>query len=174
MFSIIREHWRVMSASILKMFGLTFLGIESYEVIDNKDVPIAFLHFLVAGLVLGFFYFFIDGYLMSGFLKKEVKIPNTTIKIKFGDIFKQEGWKAVGVNDFFDSQVDENLVSSNSLHGFVINHYWNGKREDWQDHLMLHYRLARQVQKAGSKGIRYDTLSVQLAMQRLIGISFYS
>lgn len=75
------------------------------------------------------------GFFVSGFLKSEVEIPNTVndtkIRVKFGDLFAERGWKAAAVNDFFDSKVDEDLVSSTSLHGIVLNKFWASDRDDW-------------------------------------------
>ena len=73
------------------------------------------------------------------FLKNRVEITgngfDTKIFIKFDDLFAQNGWKAVGVNDFFDNIVDDDLVSSKSLHGHVINTYWSNKSDAWQNQI---------------------------------------
>ena len=51
----------------------------------------------------------------------------------FGYLFEKKGWMAIGVNDFFDSVVDDDLVSSNSLHGHVIRTYWADDSSAWQE-----------------------------------------
>ena len=80
--------------------------------------------------------FIIDGHCVGGFLKKKIVISSnsfdTNITIKFGNIFAQEGVKAIAVNNFFDSIVDDDLVSRRSLHGEVIQRYWNGNSVRWQ------------------------------------------
>ncbi|MEM7217742.1 MAG: macro domain-containing protein [Pseudomonadota bacterium] len=114
-----------------------WLPLESYEGITNSDLPISFNAFVFVVLAVGVLFFFIDGHLISGFLKKEVTIEsnsfNTRVTIRFGDIFVQDGWKAIGVNDFFDGVVDDDLVSSNSLHGQTINRYWSNDSAAWQE-----------------------------------------
>lgn len=116
-------------------FAAIFLMLEAIEVFDLGNVSMHLTQFIAIVLVPGILLFLVDGFWVSGFLKSEVEIPNsvndTKIKVKFGDLFKQEGWKAIAVNDFFDSKVDEDLVSSNSLHGYVLNTYWKDNRTDW-------------------------------------------
>ncbi|RZO33864.1 MAG: hypothetical protein EVA86_08040 [Rhodobacteraceae bacterium] len=129
------EYWRELLRSILGSFAAIFLLIEAIEVLGLGDINLSVVQFIAIILVPGIVVFLVDGCWISGFLKSEVKIPNsvndTKIKVKFGDLFEQEGWKAIAVNDFFDSRVDEDLVSSKSLHGFVLNTYWADNRIDW-------------------------------------------
>ena len=154
-------HWRELIFSILGTFGAIFLAIESYEVLTGGDVVIHFAAFLALGLLPGVVVFVVDGLLVHGFLKREVKIPNpinsTAIKVKFGDLFAEPGWNAIGVNDFFDSIVDEDLVSSKSLHGHVLNNWWGGRREDWERQINSTLRTKEGEREKRSKGnrIRY-------------------
>ena len=64
--------------------------------------------------------------------KLEVSIPlkntNTTVKIKFGDLFRQNGVIAIPVNEYFDSEIGK-PVSERSLHGFFITKILGGKHE---------------------------------------------
>ena len=52
-----------------------------------------------------------------------IKIGNTSIDIKAGDIFAEEGLKAIAFNEFFDTQVDDVIISKASLNGQVIKNY---------------------------------------------------
>lgn len=117
--------------------GALWLPLESYEGISNSDVSISFACFVALSILVGLSFFFIDGHYISGFLKRNVTITsksfNTKISVQFGDIFSQDGWKAIGVNDFFDGVVDDELVSSNSLHGHVIKTYWSNDGVAWQN-----------------------------------------
>lgn len=116
-------------------FAAIFLLLEAIEVLDLGNISLSLTQFIAIVLVPGVLVYLFDGFLVSGFLKSEVEIPNsvndTKIKVKFGDLFKEDGWKAIAVNDFFDSRVDEDLVSSKSLHGHVLNNYWEDNRDDW-------------------------------------------
>ena len=52
--------------------------------------------------------------------------------VKFSDIFHENGWKAIAVNDFFDSIINnDQIVSSKSLHGILLQRYWAGNIDDW-------------------------------------------
>lgn len=122
--------------SIFVSMGLLWLPIEAFEGLTTSEVPLPFNFFLLLSILTGFVFFLVDGFFLTGFLKHNITIPNngsdTSISIKFGDIFEEQGWKAIGVNDFFDSEVDDNLISSKSLHGIVINKFWNNDANDWQ------------------------------------------
>lgn len=58
----------------------------------------------------------------------KVNTSDTTLNIFYGDIFKQEGFVGISVNEFFDSQLGE-PVSGKSLHGMVIKNYFGGHSE---------------------------------------------
>lgn len=45
------------------------------------------------------------------------KCNGINIKVIYGDLFAQEGMKVIPVNEFFDTLVDIDCVSENSLHG---------------------------------------------------------
>lgn len=130
------RHWQQLIRSVLIAMGGLWLPIEAYEGLANTDANLSFNWFLGLSVFLGIAFYFIDGYFIGGFLQHKVKINphgfDTDIYIEFGDLFSRSGWKAVAVNDFFDSQVDEDIVSSKSLHGYTINHYWPDNKDDWQ------------------------------------------
>ena len=49
-----------------------------------------------------------------------VDIEGSTVDIKVGDIFAQEGLKAIAFNEFFDTQVDDRIISGTSINGVLI------------------------------------------------------
>ena len=51
----------------------------------------------------------------------ELNINNTKIVIKFGDLFAENGLKTITFNEFFDTQVDDVLISSRTLNGIFLN-----------------------------------------------------
>lgn len=51
---------------------------------------------------------------------KTLEINGTKIEIKFGDIFQQEGIKAIAFNEYFDTIVDDKIIRSSSLNGKVL------------------------------------------------------
>lgn len=150
------EYWWNILQSVLTALGVIFLFVESYEVITDDNIRLSFVCFLSVIAASGISYFLLDGHFLNGFLKTEIEIPSpdldTKIFVKFGNLFEEEGWKAVGVNDFFDSRVDEDLVSSKSLHGYVINTFWPDNRADWQKQINSSLRGVAGGKVTRSKG----------------------
>jgi hypothetical protein len=54
-----------------------------------------------------------------------IKHTNTKVTILFGDLFTQDGYRAIPVNEFFDSSFG-NPVSDNSLHGLFLKKCFGG------------------------------------------------
>tara|TARA_R110002072_G_scaffold248908_1_gene407812 strand:- start:1471 stop:2286 length:816 start_codon:yes stop_codon:yes gene_type:complete len=142
--------------SILIAMGVLWLPIEAYEGLNNTNLMLPFYCFLILSLIAGIIFFVVDGYFLAGFFKSRVEITgngfDTKIFIKFDDLFSQDGWKAIGANDFFDSIVDDDLVSSKSLHGHVINTYWSNKREEWQNQIDTSLAKAPKTEVERNKG----------------------
>ncbi len=122
--------------TIFVALGALWLPLEAYEGLSGQDVSLPFWLFLILSTVLSIIIFIVDGLFIKGFLRRTVTISSngfdTEIEIKFGDLFSEQGWKAIAVNDFFDSKVDDDLVSKSSLHGKVLTRFWSGNPDDWQ------------------------------------------
>ncbi|MEM6676286.1 MAG: macro domain-containing protein [Pseudomonadota bacterium] len=152
------ENWRKLIQDVLVALGAIFLLIESYEVVSDTNIQLSFTFFLIIVILAGGIHFLLDGYYWTGFLKNEVELPHqgfdTKIRVKVGDLFEEKGWKAIGVNDFFDHVVDEDLVSSRSLHGQVILRYWRENPDDWLDQVkdsLSHIEPAQENRRKGNK-----------------------
>ncbi|WP_274063336.1 macro domain-containing protein [Vibrio parahaemolyticus] len=50
-------------------------------------------------------------------------IEGSKVFIKKGDIFKQDGLKAIAFNEYFDTKVDNVIISENSLNGIFLNNH---------------------------------------------------
>jgi hypothetical protein len=55
---------------------------------------------------------------------------NTTIEVIFGDLFKQEGIRAIAVSEFFDSKLGK-PVSDKSVHGLFLQKCFGGRPESF-------------------------------------------
>ena len=55
-------------------------------------------------------------------LNRKIRINNSTVEIKIGDIFSEPGLKAIPFNEYFDTQVDEDVIASTTLNGQFINY----------------------------------------------------
>ncbi len=49
-----------------------------------------------------------------------LKVQGTSVEVKFGDIFKADGLKIIPFNEYYDTIVDDEIISSTSLHGQYI------------------------------------------------------
>jgi hypothetical protein len=56
-------------------------------------------------------------------------IRNIKVNIRQGDIFKVDGWKVIPFNEYFDTTVNEIIITKNSLNGTFINDYVENKDE---------------------------------------------
>jgi hypothetical protein len=54
-------------------------------------------------------------------LETSLSVNNSNITVKLGDIFEEEGLKAIAFNEYFDTQVDEKIIASNTLNGIFLN-----------------------------------------------------
>ena len=56
----------------------------------------------------------------------DIKIGTTTVVVKSGDIFEEDGLKAIAFNEYFDTTVDDKIIAKKSLNGqFILNHIDN-------------------------------------------------
>lgn len=121
--------------SVFATLGLFWLVIEPIIGLTGKSIALTYWHLFWWSAAVGIIWLLIDGIWFSGFLKQSIEIKSngfdTRIVIKFGDIFHEDGWRAIAVNDFFDSIVDDCIVSSKSLHGIHLQKYWDGNIDDW-------------------------------------------
>ncbi|CDG92165.1 macro domain-containing protein [Xenorhabdus bovienii] len=53
----------------------------------------------------------------------EIKIDGSNVIVKFGDIFKEEGYKAIAFNEYFDTEINDRIISHSSLNGQYINNH---------------------------------------------------
>ncbi|MCS3405412.1 DUF6430 domain-containing protein [Pantoea sp. B566] len=77
---------------------------------------------LIFVLGLGLLYVYIWWWL--GNLRNiDIDIESSTVTIKEGDLFSEDGFKVISFNEYFDTKVDEKIISSKSLNGeFLKKH----------------------------------------------------
>lgn len=80
--------------------------------------------------------------------KKHIKLnfnPDLDIIVEQGDLFKKQGIIVIPVNEYFDTIVDEIIISSTSIHGMFINNLWRDRLTDLQNRIDT--ELAKQQDK---------------------------
>lgn len=53
----------------------------------------------------------------------DINVDGSTVTIKEGDLFKEAGFKAIAFNEYFDTKVDEKIISSKSINGIFLKKY---------------------------------------------------
>lgn len=86
-----------------------------------------------AGLIflLGLFLF----YMLSWYRANNLKVVNldiegSTVTVKAGDLFKEPDFKVIAFNEYFDTQVDNKIISEKSLNGIFIKEHLPGTLDD--------------------------------------------
>jgi hypothetical protein len=86
-----------------------------------------------AGLSVVFFFvalYFLLWWHYNSLRNLNLFIDGSKVSVLTGDIFKQPGFKAIAFNEYFDTQVDDKIISKNSLNGIYIEKYSNRKIEE--------------------------------------------
>lgn len=97
----------------LTIFNIVVLFIDDAPLKERLIYPL----FLVLISIFGYGYLWWDA---SRLKKINVNVESTTVSIVTGDLFKQNGLKAIPFNEYFDTQVDDEVISKASLNGIFI------------------------------------------------------
>lgn len=108
---LIKEYY-----SILSVLSLIASFIFIFAEIPNEWKITAAMIFIFIILVI-----YIGLWINANKLEKvEIKINNSVIEVKVGDIFKEDGLKVIAFNEYFDTIVDNKIISEKSLNGIYI------------------------------------------------------
>lgn len=69
-----------------------------------------------------------------------LSVEGSEVNIITGDIFKQDGFKTIAFNDYFDTIVDEKIISSKSLNGVFLKQHLPGSIAALDAHIE-HYQF---------------------------------
>lgn len=117
--------WSKFCATVVAIISTAFLFIPDFP----SDLQ--FIKYIIAGVLFLFLFFsYLFIYFHFGKTRHiKLKINNTNVNVLFGDIFNQQGKKVIAFNEYFDSQVDDVIISHNSLNGQVIDKNYIDKEE---------------------------------------------
>ncbi|MEK5144024.1 macro domain-containing protein [Paenibacillus sp. FSL M7-0134] len=103
--------------SILSIVSVIFSFIFIFVKISDSYKLFAGIVFFIFLLVL---YIFL--WLRANLLTRtQLLINNSIVNIRVGDIFNEIDLKVIAFNEYFDTQVDNKIVSDNTLNGKYIN-----------------------------------------------------
>lgn len=129
----LRDLWRGIARHPWKTIGYVFTafsvlftvikGINQFFPGVQVEGPYAFIVVILVSLGFG-----LRRVWKPSRIKVKVANSDTTIEVLFGDLFAQDGVRAIAVNEFFDSALGK-PVSEKSLHGFFLNKCFGGHPE---------------------------------------------
>lgn len=67
--------------------------------------------------------------------KIDINIEGSEVTIKVGDIFSESGFKAIAFNEYFDTIVDNKIISENSLNGIFVKKYFGDQVSELDSHI---------------------------------------
>lgn len=108
--------------SILSVIGLFLSFILIFTGVPDEYKIIAAVIF-GSSLIITYIVLWIRANMMQ---KIKLEVNNSILEIKVGDIFEEKDFKVIAFNEYFDTQVDEKVISSNTLNGKYIK----GKVDD--------------------------------------------
>lgn len=131
----IRMRTKLFNRWIFEKFGKIAAAVATVFSIAIIYIPakcqLAALWTLLSLLVLSYV-----GVVICANFKKQVtiRIRNTKIVIKQGDLFTEEGQKVIPMNEFFDVDIESGVVDPESLHGqYIRNHAHKAPQELYDD-----------------------------------------
>ena len=146
------EYWNSISIiSTIISFVLIFVSVP-----DNWKIKTACAVILTGILI----WIYIHKWKQANKLQYvSMKINKTNVTVKYGDIFEEEGLKVIAFNEYFDTIVDDEIISRNSLNGIFINSYVSSVEEldnaiSTDEHLK-ECILTTNVDRVKGKQIRY-------------------
>lgn len=95
----------------------------------------------------------------------KIDIDGSTVNIKSGDLFTEDGFKVIPFNEYFDSTVDEKIIASSSLNGIYINKYLDTTVQDLDNHIIQNSDnddiiKNKVIRKSGGKTVKFKISTI--------------
>lgn len=123
---LLKRSWDIFSviATIISLI-LAFTG----SIEDSNKWLIGII--ISISFVIIFSVIYICEYVYNKFFLRRInaKIGKVSLVIKSGDLFEEEGIKVIPVNEYFDTQVDNDIISDTTLHGIFVKRYIGNNNE---------------------------------------------
>ncbi|CAC9976765.1 macro domain-containing protein [Flavobacterium panici] len=127
---VINKFWAYFSAisGVLSFILLFNIVPEEYK---EWLVYFGYLSFFI--LILTYFFIWLRA---NNLTNIDIDIDGSSVNIKCGDLFSQDGLKTIAFNEYFDTVVDDKIISAKSLNGIFINKYFSGKIDELDDFIV--------------------------------------
>ena len=142
-------------------------AIASFYFIVVEVPPAEHRKYIVAATTL-LILVYVGIWLRANF-KRTVKlsINNSSLIIKTGDVFQEDGLKAIAFNEYFDTEVDERIISKSSLNGQYITRLYPNNVHDLDSRIVADTHLKdvkadTNSQRRNGKKVKYNLGSVFL------------
>jgi hypothetical protein len=112
---------------------LSFILLFNVVPEDYKDYLKCFGYIIIILLILVYIAIWIRANYLSNV---KIDIDGSTVIIKSGDLFSEDGFKVMPFNEYFDTIVDENIIASSSLNGIFINNHLITSVQDLDDFII--------------------------------------
>ncbi len=106
-------------SGILSFFLLFNTLTDEYKVYLNYFGYITFILLIIFYLILW--------YRANNLTDINFDIDGSNVNIKCGDLFLENGLKTIPFNEYFDTEVDDKIISNKSLNGIYINLFFKNK-----------------------------------------------
>lgn len=163
--NVLNKFYAFLSAiSVITSIVFLFAGIE------EKDKPIA------GAVSLGVVFLTYIGIWIYANVRRSIrlKINTSEVEVYFGDIFEDTAeLKAISFNEYFDTQVDDKIISKKSLHGQFIEKYYSGRVDVLNDIIDADEHLAEMIagensNRSTGKKTKYNLGTVCMAKDYLL------
>jgi hypothetical protein len=105
-----------------------FFPLKAANFVTNSPLAYLAIIFVVAGIY--------GGFTIREKNQVQLKLSDRVkANVFFGDIFQQNEITVIPVNDYFDTLVDDNVVSSNTLHGKFIKNVFGGNEANLKEQI---------------------------------------
>lgn len=107
--------------------------------------------------------------------RRTLRVNGNHIEIRFGDLFTIPGSKVIAFNEYFDTTVDEKIISSKTLNGIVLNKHiddieaFNVSLEN--DKICVQSILENNVGRLSGKTVKY-ALGTCFKYDQFIAVAF--
>jgi len=120
------------AVSVFLSFVFPFVDIPK----DCLPAPSFGLWYKAAAFLAAFLLVYIAVWVWSNRLRNvSINIEGSEVNVVVGDIFQQPGLKAIAFNEYFDTLVDERVISSGSINGMFVKQVLKTPLADFDNYI---------------------------------------
>lgn len=110
-----KKLWNEFSYIVSIICGIVSFVVIFIDIPSNMKVDVGSIFAILLFLI--FIFLIIRANRLN---EKALKINQTEFVIKFGDLFSEQGLKTIPFNEYFDTEVSDEVISINTLNGIFL------------------------------------------------------